>query len=82
MTGLLSRLDTATAGYYEYFLHSYREGKKLYILHIRHIVSVLHTISLDTDLKGRSPTAALERCLCGASFAKLAVIDTSHSDSK
>lgn len=27
MTGLLARLDTATAGYYEYLLHSYPEGK-------------------------------------------------------
>lgn len=27
MTGLLARLDTATAEYYEYLLHSYSEGK-------------------------------------------------------
>lgn len=44
---------------------------------------LLHTICLDTDLRGRSPTAALECCcLCGGSAAKLAVTDTSHSDSK
>lgn len=43
---------------------------------------LLHTIYLDTDLKGRSPTAALECCLWGASFAKLAVIDTPDSDFK
>lgn len=43
---------------------------------------LLYTIRLDSDLKGRSPTAALECCLCGCLFAKLAVNDTSHPDSK
>lgn len=43
---------------------------------------LLYTICLDTDLEERSPTATLGHCLCGGLSAKLAVTDTSHSDSK
>lgn len=81
MTGLIARLDTATAGYYEYLLHSYPEGKNFTQKAHSFSSPLLYTICLDTDLKERSPTAALEHCLCGALSAKMAVTDTSQSDS-
>lgn len=83
MTGLIARLEIATAEYCANLLHSYPEGKNdiFYTEGIEFQFSTL-TISLDTDLKERSPTAALERSLCGGLFAKRAVTDTSHSDSE